>query len=73
MVVFADFTHLAAYGADGLIWRSPRLALDELAITRAEGDALHATGFFGDRNDIQISVDLQTGLPREPLPLHLSD
>jgi hypothetical protein len=73
MVVFADFTNLAAYGADGIIWRSPRLALDELAITGAEGDVLHATGFFGDRSDIPISVDLQTGLPREPLPLDLSD
>ena len=73
LVVFADFTNLAAYGADGLIWRSPRLALDELAITGAEGDVLHATGFFGERSDIPISVDLQTGLPREPLPLDLSD
>ena len=73
MVVFADFTNLAAYGADGLIWRSPRLALDELAITGAVGDVLHVTGFFGGRSDIPISVDLQTGLPRAPLPLDLGD
>jgi hypothetical protein len=34
---------------------------------------LHVTGFFGASSDIPISVDLQTGLPREPLPLDLSD
>jgi hypothetical protein len=58
---------------DGLIWTSPRLALDELAITGAEGDALLVTGFFGDRSDTPIAVDLQTGLPRAPLPLDLDD
>jgi len=34
---------------------------------------LHVTGFFGGRSDIPISVDLQTGLPRAPLPLDLGD
>ena len=73
MIIFASFTNLAAYGAEGHVWTSPPLALDDLVITGAEDDVLHATGFFGDRRDVPITVDLQTGLPREPLPLDLGD
>jgi len=40
MTLFADFTHLAGYGADGLIWTSPRLALDDLNISGVDGDVI---------------------------------
>jgi hypothetical protein len=40
LIVFANFTDIVAYNADGIAWRSGRLALDELDIIRAEGDVL---------------------------------
>ena len=63
LVVFADFTNAAAYGADGHMWTSPRLALDELALVGAEGEILHASGFNGGRSDDPISVSLRPGQP----------
>jgi hypothetical protein len=73
IVVFADFTNATAYGADGRVWTSPRLALDELAFTSAEADVIYATGFFGDRSKVPIEIDVRTGRPLKPLPLDLTD
>jgi hypothetical protein len=60
VVVFADFTNLTAYGADGLLWRSRRLALDDVRVEGIEGDALIVYGFFGSHDD-RFVVDLATG------------
>jgi len=62
MVVFANFTNLTAYSADGLLWRSQRLALDEVRVEGIGGDALTVYGFFGASSD-RFSVDLATGEP----------
>lgn len=60
LVVFADSVSLTAYGGDGLLWRSRRLALDDLRIERIEGDALIVFGFFGSTSD-RFKVDIATG------------
>jgi hypothetical protein len=60
VVVFADHTNLTAYGRDGLLWRSRRLALDDLRVEGIEGDSLIVSGFFGDRT-YRFRVDLATG------------
>jgi hypothetical protein len=60
VVVFADFTNLTAYDSDGLLWRSKRLALDELRVEGIEGDTLVVYGFFGSRS-ARFSVDIATG------------
>jgi hypothetical protein len=60
LVVFADFTNLTAYGADGLLWRSRRLALDEVRVEGIEGDALLVYGFFGS-SSATFTVDTDTG------------
>jgi hypothetical protein len=60
MVVFADHTNLTAYGGDGLLWRSPRLALDDIRVEGIDGDALIVYGFFGSHTD-RFKVDLATG------------
>jgi hypothetical protein len=73
MTLFADFTHIAGYGADGLIWTSPRLALDDLTISGVDGDVIIATGFFGGAGQEPISIDLHTGVPLLPLPLDFSN
>ena len=63
LVVFADVGSLSlvAYGGEGVVWKSRRLALDDLKIVRAEGHVLHVTGFFGDKRDVPFTVDLRTG------------
>lgn len=63
LVVLADFTDLIAYGADGVAWRPGRIALDDVAIIRADGEVLHVAGFFGSVNRAEFTVDLRTGRP----------
>jgi hypothetical protein len=60
MVVFADFQDLTAYGPDGLLWRSGRLAADDLRIEGVDGDSLLAYGFMGNSGE-RFSVDIATG------------
>jgi hypothetical protein len=60
IVVFADFTNLTAYGGAGLLWRSQRLALDEVRVEGIEGDALTVYGFFGGSSN-RLTVDVATG------------
>ena len=62
VVLFADYTNLSAYGTDGLIWGSRRLALDDLRVEDVEGDALRVAGFFGESLE-RFTVDLSTGEP----------
>jgi hypothetical protein len=61
MVVFSNFDGLVAYGRDGLVWRSKRLALDDLRIEGVEGHVLHVAGFFGDGTLKRFTVDPATG------------
>jgi hypothetical protein len=60
VVLFFDFTNLVAYGKDGLLWESRRLALDDLKLIRAKGNTLHVEGFFGEDTQ-HFTVDLPTG------------
>lgn len=60
LVVFADFTNLTTYDRDGLLWRSRRLALDDIRVEGVEGDVLIVSGFFGSSSDC-FTVDLATG------------
>lgn len=64
VVVFADFIHVTAYGAEGLRWETERLVWDDLAIVGVEGERLIARGFNApsDRND-EFTVELATGKP----------
>jgi hypothetical protein len=40
LLVFWDFTGLAAYGKNGLVWRSKRLCWDELKIRKMTDDTI---------------------------------
>ncbi len=42
LLVFSDFTRLAAYGINGLAWRSPRVCWDELKILKRRATPLKA-------------------------------
>lgn len=67
VVLFVEgWTGICAYGAEGLLWRSDRLASDDVAIVGVAEGAISCTGFFGGRRDAPFEVDLATGEQREP-------
>jgi hypothetical protein len=45
LLVFSDFTGLAAYGRNGLSWSSPRLCWDDLKIVKVTHDTIEGTGY----------------------------
>jgi hypothetical protein len=63
LLVFADFTSLAAYGRTGLAWQSPRLCMDELKILRVTPDTIEGVGY-----ESRFLVDIRTGRSLLPLP-----
>jgi hypothetical protein len=63
LLVFADFTSLAAYGRAGLAWQSPRLCWDELKILRVTPDTIEGVG-----DESRFVVDIRTGRSLPPLP-----
>jgi hypothetical protein len=65
MLVFADFTNLAAYGPDGLVWRSPRVCWDELKILSVTQDTIEGAG----DGESRFAVDVRTGRSLLPAPI----
>jgi hypothetical protein len=64
LLVLSDFTRLAAYGNDGLVWKSPRVCWDELKITRVTNESIEGTGYDPTdslKPEMQFAVDLKTG------------
>jgi hypothetical protein len=64
LIVFSDFTRLAAYRNNTLAWQSPRVCWDGLKIVRITLDAIEGVG-YDPTNSITherpFSVDLETG------------
>jgi len=64
LIVFSDFTQLAAYRNNKLAWRSPRVCWDDLKIVRITREAIEGVG-YDPTNSIThehpFSVDLETG------------
>jgi hypothetical protein len=64
LVLFADFTHLVAYGKDGLKWKSRRLCWDDLEIVEIAGTKMIGSG-YDCMNSIKpegrFELDLLTG------------
>lgn len=76
LLIFSDFTRLAAYGSDGLVWRSPRLCWDELKILKVTGDTIEGTGYDPTNsitNESRFAVDIITGRSLLPPPTTRSD
>jgi hypothetical protein len=72
LLVFSDFTRLAAYGNDGLVWKSPRVCWDELKITRFTNESIEGTGYDPTNSlkpEMQFTVDLKTGRSLFPSPV----
>jgi len=62
-VVFADFTDLVAYGADGIAWETERLGADDVKITDVSADEIHGTWWNpATQSTASFIVDLKTGV-----------
>ena len=62
LLVFATYSELIAYGADGPMWQTGRLALDELRITGIEGTRIYACANRIDGPDVAVTIDGITGV-----------
>jgi hypothetical protein len=68
-LVFADFTRLAAYGRNGLAWRSPRVCWDELKILNVTIDTIEGVGYDPTNlGESRFAVDARTGRTLLPVP-----
>ncbi len=61
ILVFVTYTDLIAYDANGPVWQTERLSLDELHITGAQGDYIYARANRIDGDDITVTVNAKTG------------
>jgi len=62
MLVFVDFTKLAGYGADGLLWQTDDLSWDGLKISEVSADVIRGLAWDSPANrDVPFSVDVETG------------
>jgi hypothetical protein len=70
LLVFSDFTGLAAFDRNGLAWRSPRVCRDGLKIRNISRESIEGTGCDPTSSrESRFIVDLKTGrsLLRPPL------
>jgi hypothetical protein len=71
LLVFSDFTRLAAYGSNGLVWRSPRVCWDGLKIVSVTRSTIEGTGHDPTNSvthESRFVVDLKTGHSLLPSP-----
>ncbi len=62
LLLFAGFTNLVAWGADGLRWTTARLSWEGVTLGEVTGGQVHGTGWemMSDK-ELPFSVDLRTG------------
>jgi hypothetical protein len=71
LLVFSDFTRLAAYGTTGLAWQSSRLCWDGLRIVSVTRDTIEGSGYDPTNSithESRFVVDLKTGRSLLPSP-----
>jgi len=71
LLVFSDFIRLAAYGSNGLAWRSPRVCWDGLKIVSVTRETIEGTGYDPTNaitRESRFVVDLKTGRSLLPSP-----
>lgn len=74
LLLFADFTRLAAYGNNGLVWRSPQVCWDELKIVNITQDIIDGVGYDPTnklRELRRFVVDIETGRSLLPSPVSI--
>jgi hypothetical protein len=71
LLIFSDFIRLAAYGSNGLAWRSPQVCWDELKIVSVSRETIEGTGYDPTNSptyESRFAVDLKTGRSLRPSP-----
>lgn len=72
LMLLTSYSDIVAIGVDGVAWKSPRLALDDLVVTNATADYIACSGitFAGDNSYIEVDTRTgeQTAGPRFPEP-----
>jgi hypothetical protein len=62
LILLAGFHHVAAVGADGLLWQSARLSWEGVTLTEVRDHQLHGMGWSLPANrELAFTVDLATG------------
>jgi hypothetical protein len=62
LLLFAGFHSLLAWGANGLVWHTPRLSWDGLRITSIDGDTLHGLAWnLPTDKELPFTIHLPTG------------
>jgi hypothetical protein len=70
LLVLSDFTRLAAYGCNGLVWQSPQVCWDRLKIANVTHETIEGTGYDPTiSRESRFKVDLKTGRSLLPSPL----
>ena len=64
LLLVSTFTELTAFDGDGIAWRSPRLALDDLRILSVDGNTIRCTGTRDSGSSVLVEVNAHTGLPK---------
>lgn len=76
LLVFSDLTGLAAYGRNGVAWRSKRLCWDELKILKVTENTIEGTGYDPTNSlshESRFVVDITTGRSSLPCPTTFID
>ncbi|MCP4304350.1 MAG: hypothetical protein GY788_05625 [bacterium] len=72
LMLLTSYSDIVAIGADGVAWKSPRLALDNLVVTNATTEYIACSGITFAGDNTYIEVDTRTGEqntgPRFPVP-----
>lgn len=64
LLVFSDFTHMAAYGPNGHIWTTPQLSSDGLEILEVTKQYIAGRAWDApNQRNVEFRVDLKTGEP----------
>jgi hypothetical protein len=60
LLLFADFTTIAAYGPSGLVWKTERLSWDGLRLTEITDDYAWASAWDTEK-EVSVRIDLRDG------------
>ena len=74
LLLLFDFIRLAAYGSNGLAWKSPRVCWDALKITEVTSETIEGTGYDPTNSvtqEMRFAVDLKTGRSLIPPPVFI--
>ncbi len=61
-VAFVSYSDMAMYDRDGLVWRTPSVALDSLRVTGHEVGALLCTADLPLEDRVPFSIEIETGV-----------